>query len=192
VQLAAARALGKMRDSEGRSVGVPRLIAVVKESQDDGLVAAAVGALGEAGDPAALDVLLSVAREGNPMRAVVAVEGIGRLDSPARIATLLGLLGHSETEVVKAALRAVSTHTDPLVEGHLARALEHTAWDVRRLAADILGQRGNTTTKRLLQDRLAVEEEPLVREAIQRSLAELDGGVTVRRTYPPPSGGESE
>jgi HEAT repeat protein len=189
VQLAAIRALGRMRDDVGRAIGAPHLLEVVRTFSDDALGVAAVEALGETGDAAAVDVLRGVLREGSPVRAFAAVEAMGRLDAPGRVDALIQALSHSEPEVVKAALRALSTEErDPRAAAHVGASLDHVAWDVRRLSAELLGRRSDPTSKHLLRQRLIGEQEPLVREEIQRSLAEAEGG-TVRRTMPPLGGG---
>jgi HEAT repeat protein len=192
VQLAAARALGRMRDEEGRAVGVRHLLEVVTESADDALSVAAMEALGDAGDADALEVLQEVLRRGPPMRAVIAAEAIGRLRAPGRLDALIEALAHPDTEVLKVALRATFAEADPRVEEYLGALLAHGTWDVRRLAADLLGQRGDEMAKTMLRQQLAVEEEPLVLEAIQRSLADVEGVVSIRRSVPPPSFGGAD
>jgi HEAT repeat protein len=165
------------------------LLDSVRTFSDEDLGSAAVEALGETGDPAALDVLKSVARSGAAIRAVAAVEAIGHIDAPGRVEALIQALSHSEAEVVKAALRAVAgEEKDPRGAAHVAACLDHEAWDVRRLAAELLGRRVDPSAKHLLRQRLGSEREPLVREEIQRSLAEGEGG-SVRRTVPPLGGG---
>jgi HEAT repeat protein len=189
VQLAAIRALGRMRDDTGHAIGAPHLLEVVRTFSDDALGVAAVEALGETGDAAAVDVLRGVLREGSPVRAFAAVEAMGRIDAPGRVDALIQALVHSEPEVVKAALRALATEErDPRAAAHVGASLDHAAWDVRRLSAELLGRRSDATSKHLLRQRLIGEQEPLVREEIQRSLAEAEGG-TVRRTMPPLGGG---
>jgi HEAT repeat protein len=189
VQLAAVRALGRMRDEHGRAAGVAHLLEVVKTLTDDEVSVAAIEALGDANDPSALDVLRGVARQGAPMRAVAAVEAIGRIDAPGRVEALIHALSHPEPEVVKAAVRAIaSEERDPRAAGHVAACLDHEAWDVRRLAAELLGRRGDASAKQLLRQRLIDEREPLVREEIQRSLSETEG-TPLRRTMPPLGGG---
>jgi HEAT repeat protein len=89
-------------------------------------------------------------------------------------------------------LRAAASERDERVEAHLARALSHPAWDLRRLAADLLGQRGDDSAKTLLRARLAQETEPLVREAIQRSLADAEGVAGMRASLLPPSFGGAD
>lgn len=191
VQLAAARTLGRLRDEAGGAVGVFHLLEVVDKAPEDELAVAAIEALGDAGDAAALEVLRAVVRGGQPMQAAVAVEAIGRVDARDRVTALLEALEHSDPEVVKSALRALADDRDPRVDRELGHCLEHVAWDVRRLAADMLGQRGGNASKRLLRGRLADEVEPLVKEAIVRGLSEIEGFVPARRTTPPPgpSGG---
>jgi HEAT repeat protein len=150
---------------------------------------AAIEALGNANDPSAIDVLRGVARQGAARRAVAAVEAIGRIDAPGRIDALVHALSHPEPEVVKAALRALATEErDPRAAAHVGACLDHEVWDVRRLAAELLGRRSDAAGKHLLRQRLIDEREPLVREEIQRSLAETEG-VPVRRTMPPLPGG---
>ncbi|HVU03573.1 MAG TPA: HEAT repeat domain-containing protein [Polyangiaceae bacterium] len=189
VQLAAIRALGRIRNAAGHPIGTARLLEVVKTFSDEGLAVAALEALGETGDPGALDVLRGVAREGGAMRAVAAVEAIGHIDAPGRVDALIIALSHGEPEVVKAALRTLSREEkDPRGAAHVAACLDHEAWDVRRLAAELLGRRSDPTTKHLLRQRLIGEQEPLVREEIQRTLAEAEG-IPVRRTMPPLGGG---
>src|SRR5690606_23137649 len=99
---------------------------------------------------------------------------------------LIDALSHPDAEVVKAALRGLSAERDARVGAHLGACLDHEAWDVRRLAADLMGRTGQTASIGLLRAKLASESEPLVREAIQRALVELELGGGLRRTTPPP------
>jgi HEAT repeat protein len=189
VQLAAVRALGRMRDETGHASGIPHLLEVARALENDDLGVAAIEALGETSDAAVLEVLRGIARTGTAMRAVAAVEAIGRIDAPGRVDAVIHALSHTEPEVVKAALRAIAhEEPEPRALAHVATCLDHDAWDVRRLAAELLGRHGDTNAKVLLRRRLVDEREPLVRDEIQRSLAEFEGA-TVRRTMPPLGGG---
>ncbi len=189
VQVAAIRALGRMRDGRGHPIGVAHLLEVVRTFDDDGLGVAAIEALGETGDPSAIEVLRGVARQGAARRAVAAVEAIGRIDAQGRVDALIHALSHPEPEVVKAALRVLTKEErDPRAAAHVGACLDHEVWDVRRLAAELLGRRSDIAAKHLLRQRLVDEREPLVREEIQRSLAETEG-TPVRRTMPPLAGG---
>ena len=81
-------------------------------------------------------------------------------------------------------MRALSSDNDPRVLVHLGACLDHDAWDVRRLAADLLS-RGSDAAVGLLRSRLRIEENPLVKDAISRALESMAG---VRRTPPPARG----
>ena len=186
VQHAAVRALGRLRAEDGSAAGVAHLLELVQSSDDEILVASAISALGQAGDARALSVLRPLARSGDPMSAVAAVEALGRLGDRRRVDALIDALSHPGPEVVKAALRVLIEEQDPRVATHLGACLDHEAWDVRRLAADLLGHLGGESGMGLLRAKLAGEDEPLVREAIQRALSELEGTVPLRRTTPPP------
>lgn len=188
VQLAAVRALGKLRAEDGSAAGVDHLLDLVQRSDDGGLVAAAIRALGDAGDGRALNVLRPLAHAGEPMVAVAAVDALGRLQDARRVDALIEAASHPAAEVVKAALRVLVGERDPRVGAHLGACLDHEAWDVRRLAADLLAGIGGETGAQILRAKLASEDEPLVREAIQRALAELEASGGHRRTMPPPGG----
>jgi HEAT repeat protein len=185
VQVAAVRALGRMRAEDGSSVGLGQLLVLVERSEDEALIVAAIRALGDAQDARSVGVLRNLARSGPPRRAVAAIEAVARLQDPRRVDALIDALGHPDAEVVKAALRALADEVDARVLPHLGACLDHEAWDVRRLAADLLGHSGGQAYVGTLRAKLAVEAEPLVKEAIQRALSELETASGVRRSPPP-------
>ena len=188
VRRAAVRALGAMRTDDGAVAGIDHLLELVKRGDDEGLLVSAVNALGAAGDPRALEVLAPLVSDGAPMVAVHAVEALGDIPHPRRAQVLGDALGRSDSEVVKAALQMLVDKRELDAETHLAECLEHPEWEVRRLAADLAGRFGGLGATTRLRRRLGVEVESLVREALYRALAELEGvDVVVRRTTPPPT-----
>jgi HEAT repeat protein len=96
-----------------------------------------------------------------------------------RIEALIEGLSHIESEVVKASMLALGDTVDPRVLAHFGACLDHDAWDVRRLSADMLGRVGGDSANALLRARLASEDNPLVQEAISRA---LETGSGVRHT----------
>ncbi|MEZ4370502.1 MAG: HEAT repeat domain-containing protein [Polyangiaceae bacterium] len=192
VQLAAVKSLGRIRRPDGSPAGVERLLQLIDSSTDDILVAAALHSLGDTADPRALDVLKPLARSGSAMAAVSAVEALGRLSlhgsgqEGRAVEALIDSLSHPDAEVVKSAVRVLADQRDPRVVTHLGACLDHEAWDVRRLAADLLGRIGGASTLELLKARLSTESEPLVREAVQRALIALESASGRRTTTPPP------
>lgn len=181
VRVAAVRTLGRLKGKDQSSVGVPALLEVVAEPRDAVLLLAALRALGESSDPRALPVLGPLVRSSDARVAVAAVEALSRHADPRRLSALFDGLHHHEPEVVKAAMLAIAAEPDPRVIVHLGACLDQTAWDVRRLAADLLGRAPSEASAALLRARLAVEQDPMVKDALSRAL-ENSGQ---RRSRPP-------
>ena len=186
VRHAAVVALSRLRTSEGALSGFGKLLELVEKSDDQELVAAALGALGESGDPRVLGVLRPLVRNAPPMVAVAAIEALARVPDARRVDALIEGLSHGESEVVKASMLALGDTIDLRVLAHFGTCLDHEAWDVRRLSADMLGRAGGEPAVALLRGRLAVEDNPLVQEAISRA---LELGTGVRHTPLPPRAG---
>jgi HEAT repeat protein len=148
------------------------------------LVVTAIRALGESDNPRALAVLRPVARSGAPIVAVAAVEAIARVHDARRIDALIDSLAHFDVEVVKSSLQMLANESDLRASAHLGACLDHEAWDVRRLAADLLGKIGGEVAHGLLRTKLSIETEPLVREALLRALGDVDMVSYVRRNTP--------
>lgn len=177
----AVRTLGKLKGSDQSSVGVPALLEVVQEERDALVSLTALRALGESSDPRALPVLGPLVRSADARVAVAAVEALARHADPRRLSSLFDGLHHTEPEVVKASMLAISAEPDPRVIVHLGACLDQSAWDVRRLAADLLGRAPSEASAALLRARLSVEHDPMVKDALTRAL-ESSGQ---RRSRPP-------
>jgi len=175
------RTLGRLKGRDTTSVGVPALLEVVAEGRDSELVLAALRALGESSDPRALAVLGPLVRTSDARVSVTAVEALSRHADVRRISLLFDGLHHTEPEVVKAAMLAIAAEPDPRVVVHLGACLDQPAWDVRRLAADLLGRAPSEASVSLLRARLSVEQDPMVKDALSRAL-ESSGQ---RRSRPP-------
>jgi HEAT repeat protein len=188
VRLAAARALGRMRDEDGSVIGFDRLVELSRREDDPRLRGASARALGDSGDPRALAPLGALVKA-EPMVAVAALEALGRIVDPGRTELYIEALAHSDAEVVKAALRALSVEAQARGLAHVGACLDHAAWDVRRLAAELLGRAGGETALGLLRGRLALEDEPLVKDAVSLAINVAEAASGRRWTAPPPSVG---
>ena len=186
VRYAAVLALSRLRSPDGVLSGLGKLLELVERSSDEELVAAALEALAEAGDARVLTVLRPLVRNAPPMVAVAAIEALARLPDVRRVDALIEGLSHGEPEVVKASMLALGDTIDPRVLAHFGACLDHEAWDVRRLSADMLGRAGGDSASVLLRAHLPNEDNPLVREAINRA---LESGGGVRHTPLPPRAG---
>lgn len=174
VQTAAARALGRIRDEDGRPLGAEHLLLALS-SESPAVCAAAARALGESGEGRAVEPLRELVRAGEPGVAVAAMEGLRALFDPTLGDLLVEALGHADEEVVKQALLAIHEAGGERAGTRLAVALSHPAWDVRRLAAELLGDVGGDEARRALEERRDQEPDDLVRLAIGHALGAIGG-----------------
>ena len=177
VKLAAVRALGRLHRPEP-------LVRVVAHARDPVLIATALRALGEADPARALAAASPLVTHADAAIACAAVEAVGQLAtprSPSSLApacedALFAALDHPDAEVVKLALSLVGARSGARVMARLGLCLDHTSWEVRRVAAELLGQDKSAGAQALLRARYEREKDPMVRAAIA-------GAVSVR----PPS-----
>jgi HEAT repeat protein len=186
VRYAAVLALGQLQSPNGALSGLAKLLELVEKSQDEELLSAALSALAQAGDARVLGVLRPLLRNAPPRVAVAAIEALARVPDARRIDALIEGLSHAEAEVVKASMLALGDTLEPRVLAHFGACLDHAAWDVRRLSADMLGRARSDSANVLLRARLVSEDNPLVQEAIGRALEVAAGA---GRTPLPPRAG---
>jgi HEAT repeat protein len=176
VQTAAVLVLAQLTDAEGRPLGAPHLRLALR-SDVEPVAAAAARALGAIGDHASIPALRDVVREGRAGVAVAAMESLRAQADPGLGELLVEALGQPDEELVKEALRAIAEQDDaPRKSARVALALEHPAWDVRQLAAHLLGEIGGEAAAAALSARAARESDDAVRAAIHDALAALGGG----------------
>lgn len=169
VQVAAVQVLAQLRGPNGEAIGAPHLRLALRASFDP-VARAAARALGAIGDQDSIATLRELVVEGRPGVAVAAMESLRAVRDPGLEELLLGALGQSDEELVKEALRAIAEGARADRAERIALALEHAAWDVRQLAARLLGTIGGEEAMRALRDRLAREADRGVRDAIEDAL----------------------
>ncbi len=170
VQLAAIRALGQLRHADA-------LAGLVASAGDPEIVATAASALAEADAQRALEVCTSLVARDEAVVACAAVATLGKLADRARAEEgLVRALHHPSDEVVKLALSELARVPSPRAIEHVGQTLDHTAWEVRRVAAEVLGMDGSDEANTLLRARLERETDASVRQAIMLSLAAPFGG----------------
>ncbi|MCZ7677993.1 MAG: HEAT repeat domain-containing protein [Sandaracinaceae bacterium] len=166
--------LAQLADEGGKPLGVEQLRLAVR-AQFDPVIAAAARALGAIGDRASIPVLRELVREGRAGVAAPAMESLRALSDPGLDELLVEALGQSDEELVKEALRAIAERPGSRRAARIALALEHPAWDVRQLAARLLGEVGGEDTAAALLDRLSREADAGVRAALERALEAVGG-----------------
>lgn len=173
VQAAAARALGALSDSDERELATNAL-RLVLDSGTPAVQAAAVRALGEAGDEASIPSLRRLAASDAPEVVVAAIDALRRLADPDLATLLIRAIGHADEEVVKQALIALFETIGEEAVPHVVAALDHVAWDVRALAARLLGPSPTSAARDALVGRLARERNDLVRSVIAEVLGDAE------------------
>jgi HEAT repeat protein len=192
VQIAAARALGRLRRPDA-------LVAVVADTRDPLFAATALRSLGDADPARALAAARPLVSHGDAAIASAAVESIGHLITSRVLSrpdnqthgqfeaasedALFAALDHTDAEVVKLALSIVGSKPGPRALARLGLCLEHPAWEVRRLAAELLGQDHRPGVEGLLRARYDRERDPIVRAAIGSAVSlrpSAEGGRSVR------------
>jgi HEAT repeat protein len=163
------RALGRLGRAEP-------LVALLGAARDPTTVAAALRALAAADRDRALQAAQPLVRSRDAGVASAAVEALGALTGPARDDALFAALEHDDTEVVKLALSELGRALDARSLTRVGTALDHAAHDVRRMAAELLGQDGSVAARGLLRARLDREKEVSVRVAIASALSARRGG----------------
>ncbi len=174
VQIVAAQVLGGLRDETGGCPGVTGLIHAAA-SEFPQVRSAVARALGQTESEQAAEPLVALLRDSDAGVAIAAVDALGQLHPTALAQLLDGALSHADPEVVKTALSALSDGTDPAAPARLIAALEHAAWDVRQLAAELLGELSVFQAQDALQRALAKESDDLAREALAQTLEKLEG-----------------
>ncbi|RLB56547.1 MAG: hypothetical protein DRJ42_03010 [Deltaproteobacteria bacterium] len=172
VQVAAANALGRLRDADGRPVGVDQLLLAL-ESREPAVQAAAARALAAVCEGRAIEPLRDLLREGPPGAALAAMESLRALADPTLGDLLMEALGNDDEELVKQVLSAIYDAGGGRAAVRLAVALSHPAWDVRRHAVMLLADLGGEEARAALEARALVEEDDLVGETLEAALGRM-------------------
>ncbi|MBJ71831.1 MAG: hypothetical protein CMN31_10905, partial [Sandaracinus sp.] len=168
VRREAVRALGRVRPLGARAAEG------LRQALEDGApavraeAAAALGAHGDGADVPLLGALL----EDQPAVAVAAMDALIALAPPDLEAHVERALAHADAEVVKRGLAAARRLPAAAAATRLGAGLAHGSWHVRAAAARLLGELGSGAATAALEARRAVEEDELVREALDAALAE--------------------
>ncbi|MBN1655112.1 MAG: HEAT repeat domain-containing protein [Deltaproteobacteria bacterium] len=170
VQMTAAAVLGRLRDEDGRAIGTDSLLLALT-GESSGVRAAAAQALGETGDQRAIEPLRNLVRSTDQDVAVAAIKGLRKLGEVALDELLLEALGHEDEEVVKQALLSIAEIGGSRAISRISMGLEHAAWDVRQLAANLLGGLSDRAAADALRTRLDTEPDELVRVTIKQALS---------------------
>jgi HEAT repeat protein len=137
---------------------------------------------------ALIGALAPLTRDARSSVAIAALEALGRAPSAGlnRIAALSGALEHPDVAVVKAAMLKLEATAagslgpvlrppgDPTSwNAHILRCIEHPSTEVRLLAVEMLSGTDSPLVRQRFIERVAVESDRAVRDAIETALAAM-------------------
>ncbi len=132
------------------------------------VVQSAITALGQVGGEEAFGSLKEAAQSTISPVAIAALRALLNASVPDVLDIIRRCLAHADPEVGREALALSALLSDSVVLNLLEEALSHRSWTVRAAASQILYERGLPINRTILQERLALEDEELVRAWLER------------------------
>ena len=164
------QAIEALAMSADRSLIEP--LTLMLQDDDPWVRAAAIRALGRFGGGEALTAVRSGLRDPVGLVTIAAIETLTEENLPFDQKEIAAQLGHADDDVVLAILPLLAVASDPFWMAPWGeKLLGHHHWLVRQRVAELLGQGGTAEGQTLLQQRLLVEEEEVVRDTLRQSLA---------------------
>jgi HEAT repeat protein len=144
------------------------------QDEDVWVRASAVRGLGRIAGSRSCPLIESSLKDPVGLVSIAALETLSTLEDPDVVAHMVSALDHSDEEVVTAAMNLLTNYGSfEWINDHAERLINHPFWVVRaqiaRSAAEVLGEKSRS----LLESRLAVETEEVVRQQISDLLADL-------------------
>jgi HEAT repeat protein len=171
VRRLAAEALG----ASGEPAAVDAL-ALAQRDEDFWVRTAAVRALGRLGGQPALRLVEAALDDPVGLVGIAALETLAEIAPQSHEMHARRALGHPDEEVVNAAIKLlVGSGCREWMDDFAAELINHAHWEVRVSFARALAALPTDRTRRLLEDRLLIEGEDLVRQELQDLLGQLDG-----------------
>jgi len=147
-------------------------LTLMLQDEDPWVRATAIRALGRIGG---VEVLSSIRRglfDPVGLVTIAALETLMQENLPFDPQAMVAQLGHADEDVVLTLLKLLATASDPLwLEQCGGELLGHPCYLVRQRVAELLGQGGTAQGKILLQQRLLIEDEEIVADALRQGLA---------------------
>ncbi len=169
VRRLAAEALG----STG-SEGAVRPLELAMADEDIWVRTAAVRSLGRIDDPRACELIRGGVEDPVGLVTIAALETLSVLDFSAAYPLLQKALDHADEEVVNAALQQLMRgDRSEWIQSSGRKLLNHRNWEVRITSARTLAALQGVHCRSLLEERLLVEGEDLVRSCLGELLTSL-------------------
>ena len=166
------QAIEALAMSADRSLIEP--LTLMLQDEDPWVRSTAIRALGRFGGVEALTAVRSGLRDPIGLVTIAAVETLTAENLPFDRQEIAAQLGHADDDVILALLSLLAAAPDSCWLAPWGKQLlGHHHWLVRQRVAELLGQEGGAEAQILLQQRLLVEEESMVRDALLQGLTSL-------------------
>jgi HEAT repeat protein len=148
--------------------GVFEALSLLLSDPDDPVRVAASRALGILKDKKAVGPLIGLLSDKNGFVVTVAIESLSSIGGDEARSAILSMLSSEDREVRRTAIKALSSFED--VEEELLPYLKDDDWATRMAAVEVLGKRPAGVIRSELEKLLDIEEDPIVRKAVEESL----------------------
>jgi len=143
-------------------------LSILLSDPDDVVRAAVTKALGMLKDTRAVTPLIKLLTDENGFVVTTAIESLGKLGGDEARDALLRMLSSEDLEIRRTAIKALVLFSD--VDEALLPFLKDDDWATRMAAVEVLGKKATGNIKRELERLLDVEEDPIVKKAVEESL----------------------
>jgi len=148
--------------------GIFEALSLLLSDSHESVRAAASKAIGMFRDVRAVKPLIEILSDKNGFVVTTAIESLGVIGGDEAKSALLGMLSSDDREVRRTTIKALSSFED--VGGELLPFLKDTDWSTRMAAVQVLGKKIESTLRKELEKLLDIEEDPIVRKAVEESL----------------------
>lgn len=148
--------------------GVFEALSLLLSDSDDPVRVAASRALGILKDKKAVRPLIELLSDKNGFVVTTTIESLSSIGGDEARSAILSMLSSEDREVRRTAIKALSSFED--VEEELLPYLKDDDWATRMAAVEVLGKRPAGVIRSELKKLLDIEEDPIVRKAVEESL----------------------
>jgi HEAT repeat protein len=163
IRVSAAISLGRIGGK-----GVFEALSLLLSDADDSVRVAVSKAFGMLKDRRAVKPLINLLSDRNGFVVTTTIESLSRIGGEEARSALVGMLSSGDTEVRRTAITALSSFEG--VEDKLLPFLRDDDWATRMSAVEVLGKKATSTVKTELERLLDIEEDPIVKRAVEASL----------------------
>jgi len=163
VRVLAALSLGSIGGE-----GIFEALSLLLSDSDYTVRVAVAKSLGMLKDVRAVKPLIKVLADENGFVVTTAIESLGKMGGNEARDALLRMLLSGDPEIRRTAIKALASFDD--IDESLLPFLKDDDWATRAAAVEVLGKKARGSVRKELEKLLDVEEDPIVKRAVEESL----------------------